>query len=103
MRAVLRSGDIPVFDGARKLAQDGVRTGASGRNWSAISHRVTAPDDWAEAERDLLCDPQTSGGLLVSCAPGAAMKVLALFHEAGHVDAAVIGQVEAGEAGIQIA
>ena len=103
VRAVLRSGDIPVFDGARKLAQDGVRTGASGRNWSAISHRVTAPDDWAEAERDLLCDPQTSGGLLVSCAPGAAMKVLALFHEAGHVDAAVIGQVEAGEAGIQIA
>lgn len=100
VRAVLKQDDIPIFDGARKLVADGVKTGASGRNWAAISHRITAPDNWSDADRDMLCDPQTSGGLLVSCTPQAATEVLALFHAAGHVDAAVIGQIEAGEAGI---
>lgn len=88
---------IPVFDGARRLAEEGVRTGASGRNWASVSAMIDPPADWSDADRDLLCDPQTSGGLLVSCAPEAAADVLALFRRHGHDNAAVIGIVTAGK------
>ncbi|MEK7265919.1 MAG: selenide, water dikinase SelD, partial [Pseudomonadota bacterium] len=86
---------VPVFAGARRLALEGVRTGASPRNWASVAAMIDPPADWSEADRDILCDPQTSGGLLVSCAPGAAMSVLALFRRHGH-DAAVIGETGAG-------
>ncbi len=88
---------IPVFDGARRHAEEGVRTGASGRNWASVSAMIDPPADWSDADRDLLCDPQTSGGLLVSCAPEAAAEVLALFRRHGHDNAAVIGIVTAGK------
>lgn len=92
---------IPVFEEARALAMDGVKTGASGRNWAAVGGGVQTPSDWQAVDEVLWCDPQTSGGLLVSCAPESADAVLEHFRQAGHVDAAVIGRVEAGE-GIQV-
>ena len=52
--------------------------------------------------RDLLTDPQTSGGLLVSCDPSAADEVLRVFREGGFGEAAVVGRVVAGEAGLRI-
>ena len=101
--AVLERDAIPVFAGARRLAEDGVRTGASGRVWASVGDFVTPPDSWPDAERDLLCDPQTSGGLLVSCAPERADEVLALFRRHGHQAATVIGRIEAGQPGISLA
>ncbi|HVN42237.1 MAG TPA: AIR synthase-related protein, partial [Steroidobacteraceae bacterium] len=55
------------------------------------------------ALRALLTDPQTSGGLLVSCAPEAVESVLATFRRHGCAEAAVIGQLDAGEPGIEVA
>mgnify|MGYP001234661259 CR=1 FL=1 len=101
--ARIERNSIPVFDGARRLVNEGVRTGASPRNWASVSAMIDPPADWSEADRDLLCDPQTSGGLLVSCAPGAADAVMTLFRACGHADAAVIGRVEAGAARIRVA
>jgi len=49
----------------------------------------------------LLTDPQTSGGLLVSCSPSAAMSVLEAFHSAGFAQASVIGHVAEGQ-GIRV-
>ena len=51
------------------------------------------PPDVAAADRALLSDPQTSGGLLVSCAPECADDVVALFRRQGFAQAAVIGEV----------
>jgi selenide,water dikinase len=96
LRGVVDGARVPVFPAARQLAGEGVRTGASGRNWSAVSERVADRAALDEVTRTLLCDPQTSGGLLVSCTPDAADTVLALFREHGHADAAVIGRMEAG-------
>jgi selenide,water dikinase len=96
LRGVVDGARVPVFPAARQLAGEGVRTGASGRNWSAVSERVVDGVALDEVTRTLLCDPQTSGGLLVSCTPDAADTVLALFREHGHADAAVIGRMEAG-------
>lgn len=51
----------------------------------------------------LLTDPQTSGGLLVSCDPSAVEDVLALFRREGFDHAAVIGEMAAGDARIDVA
>jgi len=86
---------VPVFPDARALALDGVKTGASGRNWAAIQHMVETPADWSEADQILLCDPQTSGGLLVACAPEAVDAVKQAFVDSGHTPAE-IGRVAEG-------
>ena len=90
---------VPVFPGARRLAAEGVRTGASGRNWASLSAIVEG--EMSEVERDLLCDPQTSGGLLIACAPDTVEAALAVFRRHGH-DAAVIGEMTAGPARIRV-
>ena len=54
------------------------------------------------AQRALLTDPQTSGGLLVSCDPAAADEVLALFAREGFGDAQVIGRMAAGAARVVV-
>jgi selenide,water dikinase len=57
--------------------KQGVATGASERNWKGYGHEVQfAGEDW---KRKLLTDPQTSGGLLVACAPQSLERVLGAF------------------------
>ncbi len=56
-------------------------------------NEVRLPVDFAAADRALLTDPQTSGGLLVSCAPRALDQVLAVFGRHGFDQAAVVGEV----------
>ena len=90
---------VPLLQGVRELAQAGHVTGASGRNWGGYGAEVALPDNFAEHERALLSDPQTSGGLLVSCAPEALDEVLAIFKRHGFGDAAVIGSAKAHNAG----
>jgi selenide,water dikinase len=101
--AVVDEAAVPVFDAARALAEEGVKTGASGRNWASVEHMVEAPAEWAAWRRDLLTDPQTSGGLLVSCAPQVVGDVLAAFRRHGHERAGVIGRIEEGEAKVRVA
>ena len=84
---------VPLLPGVRDLAARGIVTGASGRNWTAYGAEVALPQGFADTERALLTDPQTSGGLLVSCAPGAVDEVLATFQKNGFAQATVIGQV----------
>lgn len=103
VEAHIRRSDIPVFAGARALANSGVKTGASTRNWASVSDFVDPPADWTDAERDLLCDPQTSGGLLVSCASGASERVLEIFREHGHAEASVIGEIKKGSPRVRVA
>jgi selenide,water dikinase len=84
---------VPLLPGVRDLAARGIVTGASGRNWTAYGAEVALPQGFADTERALLTDPQTSGGLLVSCAPSAVDEVLATFQKNGFAQATVIGQV----------
>ena len=91
--AVINADAVPIFDRARALALQGVRTGASARNWRAISHLVEDGAALPDAMRDIFTDPQTSGGLLVACTPESEALVLKAFHDDGHADAAVIGEI----------
>ncbi|MBH9552009.1 selenide, water dikinase SelD [Inhella gelatinilytica] len=87
---------VPLLPGVRELAAQGCVTGASGRNWAAYGAEVQLPEGFATVDRALLTDPQTSGGLLVSCAPEALGAVQAVFAAHGFADAAVVGRVVAG-------
>jgi len=92
----IEAGATPLLDGVEALVRDGVRTGASGRNWASYGEGVTLPLGFADWRRDLLTDPQTSGGLLVAVAPAAAEAVLEAVRTAGFDRAAVVGRVVAG-------
>ncbi|HSV46200.1 MAG TPA: selenide, water dikinase SelD [Ramlibacter sp.] len=84
---------VPLLPGVRELATAGHVTGASGRNWAGYGADVALPPGFADVDRALLTDPQTSGGLLVSCAPQAAQAVLEVFSRHGFGAAAVVGDV----------
>jgi selenide,water dikinase len=85
--------NVPVLPGVAELAQAGHVTGASGRNWAGYGSAVELPAGFDAVAKALLTDPQTSGGLLVSCAADTADEVLALFGRHGFDAAAVIGEI----------
>ncbi|MBV8603325.1 MAG: selenide, water dikinase SelD [Pelomonas sp.] len=95
LRAEVRLADLPWIEAARAIAEQGIATGASARNWAGYGDAVDWPAAGTPAERALVTDPQTSGGLLVSCAPEAAGQVLERFRAAGFAQAAVIGALAA--------
>ncbi|MCA3140678.1 MAG: selenide, water dikinase SelD [Betaproteobacteria bacterium] len=99
VRARLDLARVPMLPGARALAAEGFITGASRRNWAGYGDLVDEAG-MDETTRWLLCDPQTSGGLLVSCAPDAVQAVLHELQQAGFHQAALIGTVETGEPGV---
>ncbi len=90
---------VPLLQGVRALAAQGFVTGASGRNWAGYGAEVALPPSFAAEDQALLSDPQTSGGLLVSCEPKALDAVLAVFRQHGFDAAAVIGDVVAAAPG----
>jgi selenide, water dikinase len=87
---------IPLLPGSLEFAREGIMTGASGRNWSGYGERVKLSSSLGEAERAVLTDPQTSGGLLAACAPEVCDEVLAIFRAEGFGQAQVIGEILAG-------
>lgn len=103
LTAKLNMSQIPLLPGVEKLAHDGFFTGASGRNWDAYGKDVLLSPNITQPQHTLLTDPQTSGGLLVSCDPGSVDEVLALFRDHGFDHAAVIGEMSAGEPRVQVA
>jgi selenide,water dikinase len=85
---------VPLHPGVRDLASQGHVTGASGRNWAGYGTQVALPQGFADADKALLTDPQTSGGLLVACSPEALDQVLSVFQRHGFADAQVVGGVD---------
>jgi len=102
LRIELDWSAVPLLAGVTELAQAGFVTGASARNWASYGHAVTLFAGCADWQRAVLSDPQTSGGLLVSCAAEAVESVLAIFASHGFAQTAVIGRVEAGSAGVVV-
>ena len=84
---------VPLLPGVQALAARGLVTGASGRNWAGYGEQVRLPESFAAADRALLTDPQTSGGLLVACDAASADAVMALFARHGFGNAAIVGRV----------
>jgi selenide, water dikinase len=100
--ATIYMDKLPIIPGVLDMAKDGFVTGASGRNWSGYGHDVMIDTKYGDEVRNLLTDPQTSGGLLVACDPADVDNVLKIFADEGFAQAAVIGEVTQGEAKVTV-
>jgi selenide,water dikinase len=100
LSASVSFASLPFIDEALSWAKEGVATGASDRNWKGYGKDVVLPAGAPEWQRKLVTDPQTSGGLLVACAPEDEKKVLEEFSKRGFPGARTIGRFAAGPAQI---
>jgi selenide,water dikinase len=98
----IHADNLPLLREAASFAQQGIVTGASGRNWASFGDSVELPAGFANWQRDLLTDPQTSGGLVVSCAAERADAILQTITEGGCPAARKIGHAQAGPPMIRI-
>lgn len=96
LKMQIQLDQIPLLSGVLAFAEAGVVTGASGRNWASYAGEVSLPGNTSDAYQALLCDPQTSGGLLVACAPEVEAEVLACFKRQGFANARTIGRMLEG-------
>ncbi len=94
--AMLEWARVPLHPGVFDLARAGCITGASGRNWAGYSGEVDLGKGIDATAQAVLTDPQTSGGLLVACAPDAVDAVLAIFRTEGFASATVVGNITPG-------
>lgn len=90
--AVVRQGDVPIIDGVKELAAQGIVPGGTRRNMDYANEFVVWPEGATETEKLILCDAQTSGGLLISAPPEKAQGLLATLREKG-LQVAAIGEV----------
>ena len=86
---------VPLLPNVRQLAGQGFVTGASGRNWEGYGSDIQLPTGFAAEDQALLTDPQTSGGLLVSCDAASVADVVAIFRRHGFETVADIGEITA--------
>ncbi len=103
VRARVDFSALPLLSRALEFADAGYVTGASARNWASYGDAVRLAAGLGDNERALLTDPQTSGGLLVSCTPETVTEVLSIFLQQGFSHVSVIGEVIEGEPGIEVA
>jgi selenide, water dikinase len=96
LAAELRIQALPVIAEALAHAAQGIATGASERNWKGYGECLALPADAPPWMASILTDPQTSGGLLVACAPEALEPVLKVFSAHGFTEACAIGRLVAG-------
>jgi selenide,water dikinase len=96
LEAKLDWNSIPVIEEAVQLVQNDIYTGASTRNWAGFGHEVKLAKNISLWQQNLLTDPQTSGGLLISCAPEAEAEVLAILQADDFMKAQKIGQFTEG-------
>jgi len=102
LRFVLRSKAVPLLPRTIEFAQHGFVTGASGRNWESYGAAVTLAPDSPLWRRQIMTDPQTSGGLLVACAPQRADAILKTIRHAGYPHASVVGEMREGVSGVEV-
>ena len=92
------AGAVPLLPGARDYAAAGFIPGGTGRNRTAIEPHTRWGDGVDEVTRALLCDPQTSGGLLAAVAPENAKLALEALADMG-VTAVLVGRAAATKTG----
>ncbi len=93
---------LPIIANVLDLAKQGFVTGASERNWAGYGSDISIATNFGDVERNLLTDPQTSGGLLVACDPAAVDAVLAIFKAEEFDSATVIGEMTSGKPQVMV-
>jgi selenide,water dikinase len=91
---------LPVIDGAWDTLKSGIAPGATGRNLTHFGARVEWGSGVVEHQKQLLCDPQTSGGLLLAVHPDKASAFMDALHQANVHSASIVGRLT--EKGIRV-
>jgi selenide,water dikinase len=94
---------VPLLPGTRDLLERGVAPGGTHRNVSSVNDVVRWDPDLTDDDHMLLCDAQTSGGLLISVPADKAAALVAALQEEGTPCAAVVGRITDGDAGTIVA
>ncbi len=102
LKIQLNASAIPTIEDVHALIEQGYITGASQRNWAGYGESIRFLSNHHDALQALLTDPQTSGGLLVSCSAETSEKVLEIFHLQGFTDACVIGELLEGQPAVEV-
>jgi selenide,water dikinase len=96
--AQVQLGRVPVLPGAWELLDQGVAPGGTHRNRQSVADAVSWHPDLTEREQLLLCDAQTSGGLMISVASDQTEALLSELQASG-VIGAVLGEITEGPEG----
>ena len=99
LAAELWMHNVPVLERARQMAEEGMLPGGTGRNLTAAEAVTRFDDAVTRAERVLLADAQTSGGLLLAVAAERLGDLMAGLKQEQTPAAAVVGHLVAGTAG----
>ncbi len=98
LAARVEAASVPFLPGAEMLADAGEVPGGTRSNERFLASRVRWPAHLPAARQVLLCDAQTSGGLLLAVPATAAASLMAAL-QARRVAGTVIGELTEGEAG----
>ncbi len=101
--AEVNLGAIPVLAGTRELLERGVAPGGTHRNLSSVEDAVIWAEGLTDEDRLLVCDAQTSGGLLISVPAARCDALVSALREEGANCAAVVGRITDGPAGTIVA
>ena len=94
---------VPVLPGVRQLLANGIAPGGTHRNVSSVADVVTWGDGLTEEDQLLLCDAQTSGGLLISVPAEKQQDLIDALRAEGAQSSAVVGRITHGPSGTIIA
>lgn len=97
--AVIRADAVPVAEQARRYAHAGIAPGGTHANWRFLQEWVSYPASLEKEEQLILCDAQTSGGLLMAVDPSRADALVAALRDRDTPCAAIIGELESGSPG----
>ena len=97
--AIIRFGDVPVLPGTWDLLSQGIVPGGTHRNLQSVSDSVTWDQDLTQEQRLLMCDAQTSGGLLISVPQERLSLLLSELEAAGVATRAVVGEISESNPG----
>jgi selenide,water dikinase len=92
--ATVWADQVPVLPAARSYVAKGIAPGGTRANWRFLADWVDYASDVSQDEQFLLCDAQTSGGLLAALPQGSAAAVVRALGDAGTLAAAVVGHIE---------
>lgn len=102
VKAILHAAAVPLIEGVMQMAQEGAIPGGTKNNLEYVAALTKWDDTISEITKLILCDAQTSGGLLIAVAAKDADALVAALREAGIAEAAAIGTIEAGAAEIVV-
>ena len=101
-RVLLKYSDLPLYPGVLDMYRKGETTGSNRENHRMVQEHMEIQASLSKIEKELLFDPQTSGGLLLSVPDSQAEELLTALSAAGVQSAVRVGEVAEGSPGILV-